>query len=179
MTTEHIHNYNDTCEVVYTCPLQRLQECVCGATRYVEIPDSGIPVIKLSDEEAKQYLQKKKIDAMTQIPESIAKQPLDPNVDCSKWGTVALDLVKKVFSEMEAKQKYIQEMTDLIAKNASALDLAKCLKKHFVNTPYFIDQLNRQQSDNNLMLSPLGNPNESELIEAREIEKILSEIKKD
>ena len=64
MTTEHIHNWNDTCEVVYTCPLQRLQECVCGATRYVEIPDSGIPVIKLSDEDAKQYLQKKKIDAM-------------------------------------------------------------------------------------------------------------------
>lgn len=59
MTTEHIHNWSDTCKVVYACPLQRLQECVCGATRYVEIPDSGIPVIKLSDEEAKQYLAEK------------------------------------------------------------------------------------------------------------------------
>ena len=106
MTTEHIHNWTDTCEVVYTCPLQRLQECVCGATRYVEIPDSGIPVIKLSDEEAKQYLQKKKIDAMTQIPESIAKQPLDPNANYSQrseLGDLALELTKKVFDELKNK----------------------------------------------------------------------------
>ena len=47
MTTEHIHNWNDTCDVRYTFPLQRKQECVCGATRYVEIPDSGIPVEQL------------------------------------------------------------------------------------------------------------------------------------
>ena len=58
MTTEHIHNWNDTCDVRYTCPLQRKQECVCGATRYVEIPDSGIPVVKLSEEQLKQYLMK-------------------------------------------------------------------------------------------------------------------------
>lgn len=59
MTTEHIHNWNDTCDTRYTCPLQRLQECVCGATRYIEIPDSGIPVVKLSDDELKQYLMEK------------------------------------------------------------------------------------------------------------------------
>ena len=59
MTTEHIHNWNDTCDVRYTCPLQRRYQCVCGATRYVEIPDSGIPVVKLSDDELQQYLMEK------------------------------------------------------------------------------------------------------------------------
>jgi len=53
MTTEHIHNWNDTCDTRYTCPLQRRLQCVCGATRYVEIPDSGIPVVKLSDDECR------------------------------------------------------------------------------------------------------------------------------
>ena len=142
MTTEHIHNWNDTCDVRYTCPLQRLQECVCGATRYVEIPDSGIPVVKLSDDELKQYLMekwkntgilnkdvsyspmsvliesqqkelisdtesrmKKKMDAMTQIPESIAKQSFDPNADYSEMGNVALDLIKKVFVELNDNKK--------------------------------------------------------------------------
>jgi hypothetical protein len=62
MMTKHIHNWNDTCDVRYTCPLQRKQECVCGATRYVEIPDSGIPVVKLSEEQLKQYLMKKQYE---------------------------------------------------------------------------------------------------------------------
>lgn len=88
MTTEHIHNYNDTCEVVYTCPLQRLQECVCGATRYVEIPDSGIPVIKLSYEEAKQYFIKNNIDMKAYVTESIARQPIDSNENNSKCKSV-------------------------------------------------------------------------------------------
>jgi hypothetical protein len=38
---------------------------------------------------------------MTQIPESIAKQPLDPDADYSEMGNVALDLVKKVFAELK------------------------------------------------------------------------------
>ena len=62
MMTKHIHNWNDACDVRYTCPLQRKQECVCGATRYVEIPDSGIPVVKLSEEQLKQYLMKKQYE---------------------------------------------------------------------------------------------------------------------
>ena len=59
MTTEHIHNWNDTCDVRYTCPLQRKQECVCGATRYVEIPDSGIPVVKLSENKKTNNIKKR------------------------------------------------------------------------------------------------------------------------
>jgi hypothetical protein len=37
----------------------------------------------------------------THIPESIAKQPIDPNADYSEIGNVARDLVKKVFAELK------------------------------------------------------------------------------
>lgn len=42
----------------------------------------------------------------TQIPESIAKQPLDPNADYSQrteLGDLALELTKKVFDELKNK----------------------------------------------------------------------------
>jgi hypothetical protein len=45
---------------------------------------------------------------MTHIPESIAKQPLDPNVDYTKLteaGEEALKLVKKVFTEITLYDK--------------------------------------------------------------------------
>ena len=60
----------------------------------------------ISDTESR---MKKKMDAITQIPESIAKQPLDPNADYSEMGNVALDvtldLVKKVFAELNDNKK--------------------------------------------------------------------------
>ena len=75
------------------------------------------------------------------------------------------------------KNPYRTEVTGLILDGASTLELVMCIKKNFVNNPYFIEILKRVESDNNLMLSPQGNPNESEIVEAREIEKILAEIK--
>lgn len=146
-----------------------------------EIPilENDSPMVKWFKDAWK--IEKGRIDRiaavnMAQIPESIAKQPIDPDEydpydKRLLMGNIAISLLKKVW--------YHQEMTELIAKNASALDLAKCLKKHFVSTPYFKDQLYIQKINNHLMLSSLGNPTESEMIEAREIEKILSEIKND
>lgn len=56
---KHTHEWNDKGGVYYTCPLQQKQECACGATRYIEISNSGIPTVKLTDEEFKQRILKK------------------------------------------------------------------------------------------------------------------------
>jgi len=55
----HIHKWIDTDVIYYTCPLLRRQECDCGESKYVEVPDSGIRVVKMSAEEFKQYILKK------------------------------------------------------------------------------------------------------------------------
>ena len=40
----------------------------------------------------------------THIPESIAKQPIDPNEDYTELVNLALELVKKAFKEIEQKE---------------------------------------------------------------------------
>ncbi len=55
---------------------------------------------------SKYHPEQKKIDAMTQIPESIAKQPLDPSKDYSQRTELVdlvLKLTKKVFDELKNK----------------------------------------------------------------------------
>lgn len=39
-------------------------------------------------------------DNMANLLESIAKQPIDPNFDPTKWSDVAMPLVRKVFAEI-------------------------------------------------------------------------------
>jgi hypothetical protein len=49
---------------------------------------------------------------MTNIPESIAKQPIDPNADHTEICNIALELVRKVFKEIEQKE-LLKEGIDL------------------------------------------------------------------
>ena len=57
--SNHVHKWVDTDEIYYTTPLVRKQECECGETNYVDVPDSGIPRVKLTDEEFKQHILSK------------------------------------------------------------------------------------------------------------------------
>ena len=58
---DHEHKWQDTSAFYYTCPLLRRQECECGESRYVEVSGSGIPVVKLTEEEFKQQILKRKV----------------------------------------------------------------------------------------------------------------------
>ena len=55
----HEHKWKDTCAFYYTTPMLRRQECACGESRYIEVTDSGIPVIKLTEEELFDKIRKK------------------------------------------------------------------------------------------------------------------------
>jgi hypothetical protein len=75
-----------------------------------------------------------------------------------------------------AEDDYKREVSDIIFNDGTALQIADCLKKHFVQTDYFIKQLQIQRTENNLMLSPLGNPDAGEIKEALRIDNILTEV---
>jgi len=74
-------------------------------------------------------------------------------------------------------QEYEKEIKYILRKEGTPLELTQCLHKHFVDSPYYVEALSLQELYNNIMLSPLGNPNEEELIEARAIEQLILEMK--
>ena len=76
------------------------------------------------------------------------------------------------------ERQYKKEIGDIFLRNGSAMEKVECLNKYFVETPYFVRQIELHELDNILMVSPIGGkPTADELEKVRAIENVLYQIK--